>query len=75
MVRGLRPDDPVDWIRDVLEAEEDDVLAAGHMPQIAQLSMHLGSDTPIPIHGVVTLERVGSRRYVERWRAQPPENL
>jgi phosphohistidine phosphatase len=75
MVRGLRPEDPVDWIRDMLEGEHEDVLAAGHMPHIAQLSMHLGSDAPIPIHGIVTLERVEPRRYEERWRAQPPDNF
>jgi phosphohistidine phosphatase len=72
MVRGLRPEDPPDWIRDMLEGEEGQVLAAGHMPNIMSLSAMLGAAVPIPQHGMVTLERIGPRRYVERWRAHPP---
>jgi phosphohistidine phosphatase len=72
MVRGLHPEDPPAWIRDMLEGEEREVLAAGHMPHIAQLSLSLGAIDPIPLHGMVSLERVGERRYEERWRAQPP---
>jgi phosphohistidine phosphatase len=72
MVRGLRPEDPPDWIRDMLEGEEGEVLAAGHMPHIVQLSLMLGAAAPIPQNGMITLERIEPRRYVEQWRAQAP---
>jgi phosphohistidine phosphatase len=71
MVRGLRSEDPPDWIRDMLAGEDRDVLVAGHMPHIAQLSLRLGATDVIPLHGIVSFERVGERRYEERWRAQP----
>jgi phosphohistidine phosphatase len=72
MVRGLRPEDPPDWIRDQLEGEEGEVLVTGHMPNIGQLALRLGAVDAIPIHGIVSFERTGARQYVERWRAQPP---
>ncbi len=72
MVRGLRPDDPPNWLRDMLEGEDGEVLAAGHMPSIAYLSTMLGALSPIPQNGLVTLERVERCRYVERWRSQGP---
>jgi phosphohistidine phosphatase len=72
MVRGLRPEDPPAWIRDVLEGEEGELMAVGHMPNIAQLAVLLGAAAPTPLHGMVTLERVAARQYVERWRAEPP---
>jgi len=71
MVRGLRPDDPPDWIRDMLEGEERDVLVAGHMPHIAHLALQLGAVEAMPLHGIVSFERLGERRYSECWRAQP----
>jgi phosphohistidine phosphatase len=71
MVRGLLPDDPPDWIRDELEGENGDVLITGHMPHIAQLSLRLGAREVVPLHGIVSFERIGERRYEERWRAQP----
>ena len=74
MVRGLRPEDPAQWIRDVLEVEEGEVLAAGHMPNVAQLAILLGAEAPTPLHGIVTLERIAPKTYIERWRAQPPQS-
>jgi phosphohistidine phosphatase len=71
MVRGLRPDDPPQWIADMLEAEEGEVLLVGHMPNIAQLAVALGALGPTPTHGLVALERVGPREYAERWRVAP----
>jgi phosphohistidine phosphatase len=73
MVRGLRPEDPADWMRDVLIGEEQDVLLAGHMPNIAHLAALLGAAETIPLHGIVSLERVSSLHYRERWRAAPPD--
>jgi phosphohistidine phosphatase SixA len=71
MVRGLRPDDPPQWVADMLEVEDGEVLLVGHMPSIAQLAIALGASGPTPTNGLVTLERVGPREYVERWRAVP----
>ncbi|MEO7189754.1 MAG: histidine phosphatase family protein [Vicinamibacterales bacterium] len=68
MVRGLRPEDPPDWIRDVLEGEDRDVLVAGHMPQLADLARLLGASGPFPLHGMISMERTGPRRYEESWR-------
>lgn len=69
MIRGLGPDDPLDWISDAIEAEDVDVLLVGHMPHISGLAARLGqSGDPMPLHGLVWLERVGARTYNERWR-------
>ena len=68
MVRGLRPEDPPDWMRDALEGEDRDVLMAGHMPHIAQLAAMLGSSQNFPLNGMIALERTGPGQYEERWR-------
>lgn len=72
MVRGLSPEDPVDWIVDALEGEDADVMVVGHMPHLSALAARLtrASDA-LPIHGMVWLERTGPRAYVERWRGGP----
>ena len=58
MVRGLRPDDPVQWMRDELAAETRDVLLVGHMPNIAELSHTLAHASGMfPLHGLVMFER------------------
>ena len=72
MVRGLRPDDPPEWIRDMLEGEERDVLLVGHMPQIAGLAELMGAIRSFPLNGMIALERVASRAYEERWRENGP---
>lgn len=59
MVRGLRPEDPADWIRHELEAEPRDVLVAGHMPNISALAASLGAPAGVPLHGFVLFERAG----------------
>jgi phosphohistidine phosphatase len=71
MVRGLAPEDPVDWTIDALEAESADTLLVGHMPHISVLAARLarGSDA-FPVHGMVWLERTGPRTYVEQWRGE-----
>ena len=68
MVRGLRPEDPPDWMRDALEGEERDVLLAGHMPNIARLAAMLAASQNFPLNGMMALERTGPRRYEEQWR-------
>jgi phosphohistidine phosphatase len=72
LVRGLRPEDPPEWMRDALEAEELDVLLVGHMPQLPELAELLAGSRGFPAHGMVALERTGPRVYAERWRAEPP---
>jgi phosphohistidine phosphatase len=58
MVRGLRPDDPPEIMRDALRDEQHDLLVTGHMPHIAALLQLLVADAAqFPAHGLVLLER------------------
>ena len=60
MIRGLRPEDPAEWLRDNLAAEDAgrDVLLVGHMPNIAHLTALLsGGRETMPLHGMVGFER------------------
>ena len=58
MVRGLRPDDPPDWIREALAAEDRDILLVGHMPNIAAVARSLSPNAEaFPIHGLIAFER------------------
>ena len=70
MVRGLRPDDPPEILRDVVRGEERDVLAVGHMPHLAALlQLLLPGAAAFPLHGLVTLEtRDGGLGWTEVWR-------
>ena len=67
-IRGLQPDDPVDWIRDRLLGESRDFMLVGHMPHLQRLFQRL-TDTPdpFPAHGLVALEWDGQAAQ-ERWR-------
>lgn len=72
MVRGLRPDDPAAWMRDVLYGEARDILLVSHMPLLPALTRTLlPALTEFPLNGFVVLERTGEREYVERRRAIP----
>jgi phosphohistidine phosphatase len=72
MVRGLAPDDPVEWIADAIEMEDVDVLLVGHMPHLPALTRRLTAFFgEFPLHGLVGLERMGERVYEERIRWQP----
>ena len=72
-LRGLQPDDPPGWIRDVLLLDARSILVAGHMPHLPRLLtlMLTGRDewTAIgfPQHGCVALEREGNL-WKEVWR-------
>ena len=58
MIRGLRSDDPPEWLRDELAAESRDVLLVGHMPHIARLAALLsGGSVTVPLNGLVGFER------------------
>jgi len=69
MVRGLRPDDSVQWIRDDLAAETREVLLVGHMPHIAELSRTLApGSAPFPLHGLVLFEKDAAAGWTELFR-------
>ena len=71
--RGLQPDDPPDWIKDVVEGDARNIALVGHMPHMARLYRRLVGQQPsdaagdFPQHGLVALEqREGHWR--ELWR-------
>ena len=68
MVRGLRPEDSPGWMRDVLRAEDRDVMLVGHMPSLPALLHELIGDAAFPPHGMVWLEREANGAFVERRR-------
>lgn len=71
-LRGLQPDDPPEWVRDVLSAETRDVLLAGHWPNLPRLFQLLDADgaraAQFPQHGVVALQRGADGTFREAWR-------
>ena len=72
-VRGLRPEDPPGWIREVLAAEDEGempgVLLVGHMPHLPALLHALTEGAAeFPLHGLVWLERGASGIFRERKR-------
>ena len=75
--RGLQPDDPPEWMRDVLTGESRDVMLAGHFPHLPRLRLLLVSGASgsaaldFPLHGLVALEHQ-DERCVERWRIGEP---
>jgi len=74
MVRGLRPDDAPDLMRGALETEDRNIVVVSHMPLLPALAAMLTSTIEsFPLHGAIALERDGPQRYVEQWRAQPPD--
>jgi phosphohistidine phosphatase len=74
MVRGLRPDDPVEWIIDALRGETRTVLLASHMPFLPALAAALAPDvSTFPLNGLMALERgEGESLWREAWRISPP---
>lgn len=72
MVRGLRPEDPPDWIRHELEAEPRDIMVVGHMPNISELARSLGADQAgVPLHGAVVVTRSENGKWSEVLRLTP----
>ena len=64
MIRGLQPDDPPEWLRDELAAENRDVLLVGHMPHIARLTALLsGGAVTMPLHGTIGFEKGEDGRW------------
>ena len=72
MVRGLRPEDPREWMRDELAVETRDVLLVGHMPHLPGLAYALiGGHGEFPLHGVIGVERDEAGGWKEFVRARP----
>ena len=70
MVRGLRPDDPPEILRDALRGETRDLAAVGHRPHLPALLHLLTGGGDFPLHGAVLLETAdGGMGWAERWRA------
>jgi len=70
MVRGLLPEDPPHYLRELIAGETRDVLAAGHMPNLRDSLLAIAPGSALfPLHGVVALERQGdSGDWRELWR-------
>jgi phosphohistidine phosphatase len=73
MVRGLRSEDPAEWMRDELVGELRDMLLVGHMPNIADLArLMAATTTAFPLNGAIAFERKADEKiWKEAWRAQP----
>jgi phosphohistidine phosphatase len=71
--RGLLPEDPVLWMENALALEDDDVLVVGHIPHLPSLARALGADDPLPLNGMIALERTAALGYAQRWCLQPPD--
>jgi phosphohistidine phosphatase len=71
MVRGLRPEDPPNWLRDELNAESRDILLVGHMPHLPGLARMLvpgaseAQEGAFPLHGVIVFERIDGQGWRE----------
>ena len=74
-VRGLQPDDPPQWLRDLLAGETRTIVLVGHMPHLPRLLRLLVAGDPdapdvlFPQHGCVALAEVGER-WTEVWREE-----
>ena len=61
MIRGLRPDDSPEWVRDALFAESRDVMLVGHMPSLPAIASALAREPrTVPLHGALVFERTDS---------------
>jgi phosphohistidine phosphatase len=69
--RGLQPDDPVAWIKDVVDLDPREIVLAGHMPHMARLYRALVRESPVaaefPLHGLVALDK-RKGFWEELWR-------
>ena len=71
-IRGLQPTDPPGWIKDLVVAEQRDVMLVGHLPNLPRVLTLLvtGRESPLlsfPLHGAIALEP-SDELWVERWR-------
>lgn len=69
--RGLRPDDPPNWMRDRLAGESRSILIASHMPFLQRLLTLLAPGAKaFPLHGCVALETGDDGTWNEIWRIE-----
>jgi phosphohistidine phosphatase len=69
MIRGLLPDDPPQYVRDMVTGETRDLLLVGHMPGIRGILHDLVPTAAVlPLHGMVALEGHEEGRWTELWR-------
>jgi len=70
MVRGVRPDDPPEILRDALLAETRDLVVAGHIPHLtAWLELVAPGSETFPLHGAVALQSDDEgKTWKEVWR-------
>jgi phosphohistidine phosphatase len=70
-IRGLQPDDPPEWIKDVVTDETRDVMLVGHMPNLPRVLTLLlkgnSATLDFPQHGLVALNHAQGK-WEERWR-------
>src|SRR5688572_11619148 len=69
--RGLQAYDSAEWIKDVVDRDQRDIMIVGHMAHIGRLHDLLGGSAegtrPFPAHGMVALDQRHGR-WVELWR-------
>ena len=73
--RGLLPDDPTVWMADALSLEDQDTLVVGHIPHLPALARILGASDPLPLNGMIALERTDATKYQQLWCLKPPRVL
>jgi phosphohistidine phosphatase len=71
--RGLQPGDPPEWMKDVVDSDQRDIMLVGHLPHLARLHSILLSgealdELQFPLHGIVAL-RQQDAGWSELWRA------
>lgn len=68
--KDLQPDDPPSWMVDRLRGEPRNIMIVGHYPHLPRLlSMLLGADASMPLHGVVALASSDEgETWTEVWR-------
>jgi phosphohistidine phosphatase len=69
-VRGLLPDDPPHYARDLAAGEARDIMLVGHMPHLRDTLALLVPDAgQFPLHGLVALASEDeAAAWAERWR-------
>ena len=71
MIRGLLPDDPPQYVRDLLIGETRDLMLVGHMPSIRDILRSLVPDAAaLPLHGMVALDGNDAEAWKELWRLE-----
>lgn len=73
--RGLLPDDPILWMENAIALEDHDLLIVGHIPHLPALTRALGALDPLPLNGMIAMERMAAGEYTQRWCLQPPAHL